>query len=173
MTVRSDLTIVSLAVAVAASLFLPFSSPAQEQCITDAWDAFNGNDYLRAIRYADRCIDDFGRAATRLQASLLADQIPEPPTGAVSDAERNRIFQRGLLNDVATAYFIKGRSAEYLLQAGSPDATERRAEAELAYRQACTLSYGRTWDPRGWFWSPCEAASDRLPITSIGRQAAW
>ena len=157
-------TLVSLAVAAATLLFLPKPSEAQEQCLSDAWEAFNGNDYLAAIRFADRCIDDFGQAAGRMQSSLLADGRPEPGTGAVSDAERNGIFQRGLLNDVATAYFIKGRSAEYLFQARSSDAAERRAEAEMAYGQACEVSYGRTWDPRGWFWSPCEAAGDRLPL---------
>jgi hypothetical protein len=82
----------------------------------------------------------------------------------VSDAEKNKIFQRGILNDVATAYFIKGRSMEYLFRKGGAEMTRHKADAERAYRQACEVSHGRTWDPKGWFWSPCEAARDRLPL---------
>lgn len=168
MTSRFLRAIASLGTITAGSLALPHAAAAQEQCVIDAWDGFNRTDYLEAIRAADRCIDEFGRAAARMQDSLVAAGIPEPPVGAVSDAEKNRIFRRGLLNDVATAYFIKGRSAEYLFRAGGADAADRRQEAHRAYGDACALSFGRTWDARGWFWSPCEAANDRLAGLGVG-----
>ncbi len=149
-------------------LYPAVSAVAQEQCVTDAWEAFNRRDYPVAIREADKCIDDFGRAATRQQDAMDSGQVPCPPTGTVSDVEKNRIFGRGLLNDVATAYFIKGRSAEYVFRESGPESASYRAKAENAYRTACEYRCGRTWDPRGWFWSPCEAASDRIPLNLNG-----
>lgn len=151
-----------------AIVILTLPAEAQERCLTDAWEAFNRQDYPSAIGLAERCVDDFGLAAGRIQSSLVQEGMPEPPTGAVSDAEKNTIFQRGLLNDVATAYFVQGRSAEYLFREGGDGAAEHRAAAESAYRATCELSYGRTWDPQGWFWSPCEASRDRLTILSRG-----
>ncbi len=145
-------------------MVLTASSYAQEQCLQDAWDGFNRKGYESAIQAADQCIDDFGKAAARIQAKLEADSIPPPPTGAVSDAEKNKIFKRGLLNDVATAYFVKGRSAEYLYRQGGSNSAAYKEKAEQAFVATCQYKYGRTWDPRGWFWSPCEAATDRLRI---------
>jgi len=160
---RIPLRIIAL-VLTTTTLALPRHLEGQEQCLTDAWEVFDRSDYAAAIRFADRCIDDFGPAAARMQASFVTENVPAPPTGAVSDAERNKIFQRGLLNDVATAFFVKGRSSEYLYRNGGPDSERYKNEAEASYRQACELSHGRAWDPKGWFWSPCEAAQDRLPL---------
>ena len=137
---------------------------AEEQCLKNAWDAFNKKDYEKAISFADTCIDNFGKAAYRIQKELDSLKVPLPTTGAVSDAEKDQIFKRGLLNDVATACWIKGRSAEYLFRKGGPKKEEYRKMAEEAYKEACKYKHGRTWDPKGWFWSPCEAASDRLPV---------
>jgi hypothetical protein len=67
-----------------------------------------------------------------------------------------------LLNDVATAYFIKGRSAEYLYEKTKDK--KYKSLAEEAYQAACVLKYGRCWDPQGWFWSPCDAANERLNL---------
>jgi hypothetical protein len=63
------------------------------------------------------------------------------------------ILERGLLNDVGTCWFIKGRSLEKL---------ERRQEAIQAYRRAERYTYARTYDP-SWdgFWSPSQGAKDR------------
>ena len=137
---------------------------SEEQCLKDAWVGFNSNDYQVAIEEADKCIDKFAKAAAREQAQLDQNGIACPPTGSVSDAERNKIFKRGLLNDVATSYFIKGRSAEYLYEKGGPERASYKQIAERSYKDACQYKCGRSWDPRGWFWSPCQAADDRLPI---------
>ena len=146
-------------------LILPSSALiAQEQCLTDAWDAFNKKDYEKAIAFSNECIDNFAKAAARIQKELDSLNVPPPPTGAVSDAEKDRIFKRGLLNDVATAYWIKGRSAEYLYRKGGAKKGEYKKLAEEAYKEACNYKHGRTWNPKGWFWSPCESASDRLPL---------
>lgn len=137
---------------------------AQEQCIINAWDAFNKKEYEKSISFTDECIDNFSKAAYRIQQNLEKLKVPLPPTGRVSDAEKDKIFKRGILNDVATAYWIKGRSAEYLSHKGGPKKEEYKKMAEEAYKETCKYEHGRTWDPRGWFWSPCEAASDRLKI---------
>jgi len=137
---------------------------AEEQCLKDAQSAFNKKDYEKAIAFSNDCIDNFAKAATRIQKELDSLKVPLPPTGAVTDAEKDRIFKRGLLNDVATACWIKGRSAENLYLQGGPKKEEYKKMAEKAYKETCKYKHGRTWDPKGWFWSPCEAASDRLPI---------
>lgn len=140
------------------------SLQAEEQCLKDTWRAFNHKEYQNAIKFADQCIENFGKAADREQEKLDKDKEPLPPTGAVSDAEKDKIFKRGVLNDVAAAYFIKGRSAEYLYLEKGAEASAYKEMAEKAYEAACRYKHARTWDPQGWFWSPCEAASDRLPL---------
>jgi len=152
----------------AISIIIPIFSIGlvwgEEECLKEAWTAYNKEDYKNAMKSSEKCIDEFGKQAERKQAQLEAEKIPAPPTGKVNDAEKNQIFERGLLNDVAAAYFIKGKSAESLYKM---DRTKNAAYKEIAtkaYESACKLKYGRTWDPKGWFWSPCEASSDRLPI---------
>jgi len=139
------------------------SLQAEEICLKNAWNAFNKENYEQAIKYADKCIDEFGKQAAKIQKNLELKHIPEPPTGKVSSPEKHKIFERGLLNDVATAYWIKGRSAEFLYK--KTKNLKYKRIAEEAYKTVCKkYKYGRPWDPRGWFWSPCEAASTRLPI---------
>lgn len=145
-------------------LLLMVAVVASEQpCVKNAWNSFNKKKYKDAIKHADECIKDFGKSASNKQSKLEKDSIPVPPTGKVrNEAEKNVIFSRGLLNDVATAYWIKGRSAEYLYETGKDN--KYKLMAKEAYENACVLKYGRCWDPQGWFWSPCEAATERLPI---------
>lgn len=137
---------------------------AEEQCLKDAWVAFNKEDYEGAIKFSSSCIDDFEKVALREQGRLDENDAQCPATGAVSDAEKNKTFANGLLNDIATAFFIKGRSAEYLFISAKSENSSHKNMAEEAYEKACRYRCGRTWDPRGWFWSPCEAAADRLPV---------
>ena len=136
----------------------------QEACLKDAWDAYNSAKYESAIKFANQCIDSFGKAAERAQEKLKADNEPDPPVGEVSKSEKEKIFKRGILNDVGTAYFIKGRSAEYLYQKGGNNSSSFKEIAKEAYETACRYKHARTWDTKGWFWSPCEASSDRLPL---------
>ena len=78
--------------------------------------------------------------------------------------QKNKIFQNGLLNDVSTACFIKGRSAEYIYKKDKVNNKLFKQIATDAYNLACKYSKGRCWDPQGWFWSPCQASSERIPI---------
>jgi hypothetical protein len=137
---------------------------AEEECLANAWKAINSSEYQNAIKFADQCIDNHKKTADKQEEKLTADKEPIPPTGAVSDAEKNRIFMRGLLNDVGTAYFVKGQAAESLFKKGGKKASTYKEMAEKSYKAACNYKYARTWDPKGWFWSPCESASNHLPL---------
>jgi hypothetical protein len=139
---------------------------AEEPCLASAWTAFNSKDYSAAVQAADQCIDDFGRAADRQEAELQNEPVTKPgrpPT----EFDKNRIFAQGVLNDVATAYFVKGRAAEAQSQKvrRESERTKLRRTAKESYEAACRYKHALTWDPRNAsFWSPCQAASDRLPL---------
>lgn len=139
-------------------------SRAEEDCLRQAWGKFNAAAFDSAMVFADRCIDEFGRAAEKTQAKLTEEKVPLPPTGAVSAADKQKIFARGLLNDAGTALFVKGRAAEKLYAKGGGKDSTLKTVATAAYKGACRLPHARTWDPKGWFWSPCEAATERLPV---------
>lgn len=131
------------------------AQPLNVQLTNQAWEAFNKGDYEHATTYAEKCVNEFLGGAERRQLQLEKDRAPLPPTGAVTEQEKETIFANGLLNDVATCLYIKGRSAEAL---GHKD------EAIKAYQAAAKYTYARCWDPKGWFWSPSEASLDRLSV---------
>jgi tetratricopeptide (TPR) repeat protein len=120
----------------------------------DSWEEYNRGEYKNASAHADRCIAEFHQAALEMEKDLAKRNVLLP-TGPVDEATKNTIFANGLLNDVATCLFIKGKSAE-----GVGD----RKSAIEAYQNAIKLGHGRCWDPRGWFWSPAEKSSDRLDV---------
>jgi hypothetical protein len=124
-----------------------------------AWDAFNHHRHEDAISAADRCIQEFKEEADRRQADLKEQKSKQPPVGKVNDNHRKDILGQGVLNDVATCYWIKGRSAELL---------HRNDEAREDYRATMNYSYARTWDQeKRLFWSPAQDASDRLQNMGI------
>ena len=127
------------------------SLPPNEQLTSDAWAVLNRLDYAVAIQKTEECIDSFELQAIRDQEALK--DSPMPPVGAVSDEDKAVIQARGVLNDVATCYFIKGQALEKL---------GRVNQAKEAYQSAKQFPHARTWDPLGFFWSPAQAASDRL-----------
>ena len=140
-----------------------FFSFSEEGCLKNAWSAFGKKDYRSAIGYCDTCIKKFGALARDQQAKLEKDNIPVPPAGKVEDeAQKNLIFSRGLLNDVATAYWIKGESAEHLYETSK--AMKYKTMSQEAFKGAAELKYGRCWDPKGWFWSPGDAAKKKLTV---------
>jgi hypothetical protein len=136
---------------------------SEEEDLTNAWKAFNNSKYIDAIKYADSCISKFSKDADKIQKKLYDANTKEPPTGSVTANEKTWIFSLGLLNDVATSLYIKGRSAEYLFEKGDKSKDYKKI-AEDSYQELNKYKYGRTWDPKGWFWSPYEAACNRLPL---------
>jgi tetratricopeptide (TPR) repeat protein len=129
------------------------SDKAEHELLTgDAWDAFNRQDYRAAIKHADLCISQFQSTAKQLETQLTKRNATFPE-GAVTEDEKARIFQNGLLNDVCTSLFIQAQSAEKLGETQL---------ARTAYKSASALPHARCWDPNGWFWNPSSAAADRL-----------
>ena len=123
-------------------------SATSEALTQAAWDALEKAPNA-AVENARQCIDLFEATATEQQAKLTT----APPDGAVSVEQKKAIVANWALNDVATSYWILGQALEKL---------DRVDEAKEAYQGAERFPYGRTWDPKGWFWQPAKAASDRL-----------
>ena len=147
--------IVGLTLGVASQI-----SNAQQPCLTKAWTAFNNQDYSNALNASNECIEDLSAHAQPDQKLLIDLRVPTSPVAPVTDAEKNAIFARGVLNDVGASLYIRGRSAEYLFRS-----TKQAKYLEIArssYNGAVALPYARTWDTKGWFWSTAEASADRL-----------
>jgi hypothetical protein len=126
--------------------------PLNEKATADAWAALGDGKYETAITNANLCIDEYRGQATRQQEKLHKEKA-DLPTGAVSDEVKKKIMENGLLNDVGTCYIIKGKAEEKL---------GRIEDAKKTYTAAKKLTYARVWDPQSGFWSPAEAAGDRL-----------
>jgi|GEM_PF-1908839 len=150
---------VGLGVYLAGSLFLGWKfiewekQPPHGKLTLAAWSFFESERYHLALTVTDRCTTNFGKQAKDLQNTLANTSAPQPPVGTVPPAEQEPIFRNGVLNDVATCYWIKGRSAQNLHQNES---------ARQALTAACGYTYARTWDPKGFFWAPAKDACDRL-----------
>lgn len=127
--------------------------PRNVELTNAAWTVYKRGDFAAAITAADRCARRFKDEADKAQDELQKKHAPTPPTGKVSAEQKKAVLDQGVLNDVATCYWIKGNSAQKL---------HRDDEAKDAYKAATRYSYARTWDPKGWFWSPAEDAADRL-----------
>jgi tetratricopeptide (TPR) repeat protein len=119
----------------------------------DAWLALNKGDYKSAIDKANKCVDEFGPLAEEQEHALDASNTQIPPNGTVNEIVKKDILNRGLLNDVATCWFIKGRSLEKL---------GKNSESIQAYKKCEEYTYARTYDPdANQFWSPSEASRAR------------
>jgi type IV secretory pathway VirB10-like protein len=136
--------------------------PENVKLTNSAWDAYKKHQYQEAIQYSDRCIRKFKAKADDDQQSLAKAGAPMPPTGSVSKQQKEEIFKHGLLNDVATCFYIKARSFEDLYRQDKDKDATLKQQAQEAYRTTQSYTYARTWDKRGWFWSPAEDTAYRL-----------
>lgn len=156
-------------VAVVAVCPLPLAS--EEQCLTDAWRAWNSNGYDKAMKAAKTCVEKFSPDATRREKSLKGRTVS---CDIHSDADKGRLFRQGVLNDVAAAWFIEGQAAE--AKAGEGSSAEMRETyrkmAIKAYEEASAYKHACVWDPKGYFWSPATAAADRLSSLGAGDASA-
>jgi tetratricopeptide (TPR) repeat protein len=103
--------------------------------------------YLEAIKTVDACFNLWAGGAVTLQQTFNSQKEKLPPLGDFTPSEKKAIQENYLLNDVATALWVKARSLEEI------------GEIELAkksYSNCIYLTHGRAWDPKGWFWSPSE-----------------
>jgi tetratricopeptide (TPR) repeat protein len=125
-----------------------------EAYVTLAWAALNRGDHAKAAEYADKCVANFHTAALEMERDLVRRNV-RIPTGAVDDATKKAIHANGVLNDIGTLLFIKGKASE---------ARGDKKAAITAYEAAVSLQHCRCWDENGWFWSPPEGSGDRLSI---------
>ncbi|MBI4323540.1 MAG: tetratricopeptide repeat protein [Candidatus Omnitrophica bacterium] len=109
---------------------------------TNAWEALTQGDHRAVELYAKKCIELYHAQATQQQAELKAFASAE-------DAPK-----LWALNDVGTAYFIRGQS---LLAQG------KIQDAQQAFQGVIEqFPFAQAWDPQGWFWRVADAASDKL-----------
>lgn len=141
------LMLASISIFVIGALLPP--PPLNEQLTVAAWDCLNRENYSCAVDKSQECVGTFELQAIQIQDKLTGGNIPLPPTGIVSADDKRLILSRGVLNDVATCYFILGQA--YEKQGNIP-------EAKSAYKAVQQFPHARTWDPKSWFWSPSEVA---------------
>ena len=122
---------------------LDFGNFSSETLTTKAWRASDAGDLASAAGYADKCIEMFGDKAVEQQKAL-----------AVPLTVKEDIFTQWALNDVGTCYFIRGQILEK---------QGKGKEAVTAYKFLFeNLPFAQTWDTKGWFWKPADAAAGRV-----------
>lgn len=131
-----------------------------ERLTTQAWAQLDAQDYEKAIESALDCIEQFEQRARAIQEELTKANAQVPKDRVDDKGEREKVFSRGPLNDVAACYFIIGEANRKLLKKDST----KLAAARKAFEEARKLTHARVWDSGGFFWSPAEVASDRIAI---------
>ncbi|WP_309386340.1 hypothetical protein [Cerasicoccus frondis] len=120
---------------------------SSETLTSKAWDALGQKNYDLAIDYTSKCIEMYAAQAKEMQAGLT-DAAPKETASSF-----------WALNDVGTCLFIRGQ------------AYEAKGESKLAladYKQLTSeLSFAQTWDPKGWFWRPADAAKQRITVVEF------
>ncbi|WP_309400384.1 hypothetical protein [Cerasicoccus maritimus] len=142
-----------------ASILFAFSASAQdapkpdygnfssETLTTKAWEALGQKQYDLAIDYTSKCIEMYAAQAAEMQASLTE---PAPAETASS---------KWALNDVGTCLYIRGQAYE---------AKGESAKAVADYKKLVgELSFAQTWDTKGWFWRPADAAKQRITVVEF------
>ncbi len=131
---------------------LDYGDFTSQTLTTNAWNALNAGSYAIAIKYTEKCVELYAEKAKEMQAVMKA----QPPSRSKKTADAVHAFWA--LNDVGTSYFIRGEALVKL---------DKKAEAVAAYRVVMDqFNYAQTWDPKGWFWSPAEAASKKVTMLS-------
>jgi tetratricopeptide (TPR) repeat protein len=126
---------------------LDFGDFKSSTLVGNAWKASADKNYDAVIAYTGKCIEMFQKQALEQQKSLT-----EPVPGA----DKEKVFAQWALNDVGTAYFIRGQAFEK---------TGKTKEAIEAYKfLADNLAFAQTYDPKGWFWKPAGAAAERIKV---------
>jgi len=102
------------------------------------------------LAYTNKCLELYAEPAKKMQDSL----------SGFATGSNDEIFSYWALNDVATSLFIQG---EAYRKVGMKD------EALSAYQKIVdNYSYGQTWDPKGWFWKPSDAAKEKIAMLKSG-----
>ncbi len=127
-----------------------FGDFRSETLVGKAWEALAQDDIEAVLAYTNKCLELYAEQAQNMQKSL---------TGYV-EGTNDDVFKMWALNDVATSLYIQG---EAYRKANMKD------EAKEVYNKIVKeYSYGQTWDPKGWFWKPADAAKEKLTMIETG-----
>lgn len=109
-----------------------------------AWDSLGEGKYATAVKYTEKCAELYEERAREMQASMSSKAAPE------------KVNDYWALNDVGTCYFIRGEALTKL---------RKYKEAMAAYKVVRDdLYYAQAWDPKGWHWSPSDAAYPKVEM---------
>lgn len=118
--------------------------------VSKAWAALSSGDIEAVLAYTNKCIELYGEQARAMQKDLK-DYV----TGDPKD-----VHAKWALNDVATSLYIQGEAYK---KANMKD------EAKEAYQSIIdNYFFGQTWDLKGWFWKPADAAKEKLGMIASG-----
>ncbi len=119
------------------------AKPTSGELIVQSWAAHGKKDVAETFRVTQKLIDLYSAEADRQQASLTVMPKNRPDIETVQS-----------LNDVATAYFIRGESLRD---------QKKDQEAIDAFKVVTgRYAFAQAWDPRGWFWSVAKAAQESI-----------
>ncbi len=124
---------------------------SSEELTAKAWAALKERDVEAVLVYTNECINLYAGRAKRMQAELESY-----PTGSNDD-----VHQYWAINDVATSLYIQAEAFR--------EVNMMEEATEVYIKIINDYSFGQTWDPRGWFWKPAEAAQDRLDVIESGK----
>jgi len=113
-----------------------------------AWEDYSNNRFDEALAHCDIILREFRFKAEREQEKVAGRPVP---SGFVDDEQKKAIQANGVINDVATTHFLRGK-----ILGSRPDKAD---DAKAAFAEAEKLPSARCWDPVGkFFWSPSKAA---------------
>ena len=123
---------------------LDFGDYSSSFLTSQAWKALGADDSESVEAYVDKVLELYEEKAKTMQTSMTE----------YAWESKEEIFAQWALNDVGTAFFIKG---EALKKVGD------NKKARKAYKQLVdNYYYAQCWDPNGWFWKPAETAQQSL-----------
>jgi len=123
---------------------LDFGDYSSTFLTTQAWKALRADNSKAVATYVEKVVELYEDKARAMQESMTE----------YAWESKDEIFAKWALNDVGTAFFIKGES---LKKSG------KSKLAEKAYKKVVDkYYYAQCWDPNGWFWKPAEAAQQSL-----------
>ncbi len=154
------LSAILLAVTVVLGIILLEPPPplTRSELLTRAWAAYNREDWDHVVELTTNLYDKLEWAANKKQKELLETEVPFPQTGRLgvdltdADVKRNNSF--GLINDVATALYLRGEAQKHL---------GKMEQAHADWEKVKTYEHAVTFDLQTQeFWRTSDAASNGL-----------
>lgn len=141
-----------------SAALLPQPPPTREQLLTRAWNASERERWATVVELLTKLLDDCEFSAERGEKQMLSTNAPPPKLGrlgvALSEADAQANFSRGMINDVATALFLRGEAFNHL---------GKLPEARADWQKVLTYPHAATWDIRTKeFWLTKEGAENKL-----------